>query len=336
MKKNIAFILFSSLFLLVSCGGDNSSSDDSNNDSSSSSGSVVDNNPIKVNFYTNYSLTKTPYLKVSYPLGSKIEKPADPEATDPAYPDFVGWSIKTQINSESDLYDFDTVINEASTISLYGIWTKKDDGGGVTNELTVYTFKSDYWTGANMYAYSFAGEGESAIENASWPGEVMSLVNGSDWLYEYTVDLDTYTSIIFNDNASQTSDLSLSDASKDKPFYNVYTKVWSEVPSAKPDAPVSSDVTYNVTISHENAFSSGALIYAYIWGGDTGSGKWVECTKKTDTSFTFAVSSLTTFTGIKFVRFNPEGFSGPKWDDSIIWNQTGDLTPSENMTIAFW
>lgn len=46
-------------------------------------------------------------------------------ATDPAFPNFLGWSSHTIIDSEEDLWDFETdmiLSGERTYLYLYGIW----------------------------------------------------------------------------------------------------------------------------------------------------------------------------------------------------------------------
>lgn len=51
--------------------------------------------------------------------------PTNAMATDPAFPNFLGWSSHTIIDSEEDLWDFETdmiLSGERTYLYLYGIW----------------------------------------------------------------------------------------------------------------------------------------------------------------------------------------------------------------------
>lgn len=331
MKKTILLALVSSAFFLAGCGPE----------VTSDSGSASNSEPsVNVVFYSDYNNTKTPYKSATYPVNSKIERPTDPSAPDPAYPDFVGWSTKTQITDETELWNFDTVVSEAKDITLYGNWTKKDDGGGgdePSTELTLYTFMHEKWTGTSLYAYVFNSL-EEGVFNATWPGEVMSLSGESTWLYEYKVDTAIYDSIIFNDGTKQTADLSLSDASEESPFYNVYTKEWTAVPSEKPTY-VSTDKTYTINSLPEWIQKDECVIFVWAWGGEAGNGDWYSTSYTDKTTLTFEAPS--DITGCLLVRC-VAGTTTPNWkqtgdDPGRIYNQTENISEIEDvMTSPEW
>lgn len=54
------------------------------------------------------------------------DTPTNAMATDPAFPNFLGWSSHTIIDNEEDLWDFETdmiLSGERTYLYLYGIWT---------------------------------------------------------------------------------------------------------------------------------------------------------------------------------------------------------------------
>lgn len=339
MKKKVCILLSLLLIPLISCSGGKKSSTISSSSGNTSSSSL-DETKFSVTYYLDYNHVDSanPYKYEVYDINSKINKPADPEVVDPAFPFFVGWSTRTQIASESQLWDFETVITTSTALTLYGIWDIEDKPtpGPVENALTVYSFISERWSGTTLYAYTWLDENTS---NAPWPGEKMTLVKDSTWLYQYTVDLDLYTSIIFNTNSSQTTDIDLSEASKDTPFYNVYTKAWEVVPENKPEAPEIVEVTYTINGLPDWITNDDCLIFVWAWGGEAGAGKWYSTTFIDSTSLTFVAPN--DITGCLLVRC-VKGTTEPSWDvtgdePGRIYNQSDDIdTISETMTSPAW
>lgn len=337
MKK--IFIVFSLLLIpLVSCSGEKKSSTPSSSGSPLNSSSTLGENQFSVTYYLDYNHvdTSNPYKYEVYDINSKITKPEDPEVVDLAFPLFVGWSTRTQIANESHLWDFDTVITSSSQIVLYGIWDASAEPTPSENTLTIYSFISERWSGSTLYAYAWYDESNV---NATWPGEKMNLVKDSTWLYEYTVNLDSYQNIIFTDGTSQTGDLSLSEASKETPFYNVYSKAWEALPENKPIAPESSDVTYTISGLPTWITNDDCVIFVWAWGGEAGQGKWYSTTYTDDTTLTFDAPS--DITGCLLVRCI-SGTTTPDWSikDNVagrIYNQSENIdTISEIMTSPDW
>lgn len=331
--KKISLLLSLLLIPLISCSGGNKSIN-----SSTTSGSNLDSTKFSVTYYVDYNHVdnKNPYKYEVYDINSKITRPSDPDVVDPAFSIFVGWSTRTQIGNESKLWDFDTVITTSSSITLYGIWDASDTPTPEPdqNTLTVYSFISERWTGTTLYAYAWSRD----IINATWPGEEMSLVQDSTWLYQFSVDLDLYSSIIFNTDQSQTAELDLNEASEDKPFYNVYTKTWEEVPTNKPEA-TSTDLTYTINALPDWIRDDDCLIFVWAWGGEAGIGKWYSTTFVDTTSLTFEAPN--DITGCLLVRCIA-GTIKPEWsvkgdNPGRIYNQTENIdTISEVMTSPEW
>ena len=345
MKKRLLFLPLILLLSMSSCGPSDASSSVENSTSttstdgggSSSTSTSTSSNSFNVTFYIDYSHSdeKNTYLKETYELNSKIARPADPECPDPAYPTFDGWSTRTQIRDEADLWDFDTVVTSNKDIVLYGIWNYREVDPK-TNELTIYTFIPDEWNKTSIYAYAFTDE----YTNNIWPGEVMSQSSDVDWLYSFTVDLDTYSYIIFNSGSEmyQTDDISLADASKDTPFFNIYTSSWGEIPEAKPSASTDDYATYTVTNLPEWIKNDNAVIFAWAWKDDN-AGSWYETTYLSSTSISFNVLKSKGVNKCLLVRC-VNGTTKPNWEltsgdtPGRIYNQTDDLSLSSSTISA--
>ena len=120
MKKLFIPLLVALPMLMVACKGSGSSSERS----------IPEGERITVTFYVDFNqkIAKNVYEREIYTWGDKIAKPADPAAPlDPAYPKFLGWSLKEVIDDAGDLYDFNTKISDEfvdsfMTIDLFGIW----------------------------------------------------------------------------------------------------------------------------------------------------------------------------------------------------------------------
>lgn len=96
---------------------------------------------------------------------------------------------------------------------------------------TIYFTNNNNWS--SVYCYAWNG----SVKNASWPGISMTYVktNGfNEKIYSIEIDI-KYTSVIFNDNSSQTVDITLSDdvnayyltGEKDGSKYKVGTYTYS-------------------------------------------------------------------------------------------------------------
>lgn len=90
-----------------------------------------DDKCVEVRFYIDYNnIDKNkPYAKFNWyqnvPLIGAEELPANPTTSmDPAFPNFVGWSTHTIIDSKDDLWEMakDFVDGTQYTLTLYGIW----------------------------------------------------------------------------------------------------------------------------------------------------------------------------------------------------------------------
>lgn len=122
MKKSILLsILGLSSLALVGC----------NKDITEEAGVKIDKEAmVTVNFYTDFTHcdTKDIIFTIKVQNYNLIpEHPADlTESPFVEFPVFKGWSKKTIINSDADLWNFSTdkVMTAFSTLSLYGIWVE--------------------------------------------------------------------------------------------------------------------------------------------------------------------------------------------------------------------
>jgi hypothetical protein len=55
--------------------------------------------------------------------------------------------------------------------------------------------------------------------------------------------------------------------------------------------PVVTDITLTVSWTQDWVWNDSAVVYAWIWGGTYGSGKWVKCTKASSTSVKLNIDS---------------------------------------------
>ena len=73
------------------------------------------------------------------------------------------------------------------------------DPDPITNDWTIYFDKPDDWT-APIYAYVYTIKDNRAVPVASWPGEETTLLSGSRYQYDFTLELGTETYVLFSDS----------------------------------------------------------------------------------------------------------------------------------------
>ncbi|MBQ9145263.1 MAG: starch-binding protein, partial [Clostridia bacterium] len=187
---------------------------------------------------------------------------------------------------------------------------------------TVYFYNQDDWTTINAYAWT-----EGAGTNSSWPGVAMTAVEGQEgW---YSIELNGFENIIFNNGSSQTADLTI-DRENLHYAYGAWQNTFEVVEPELPEVDESMKV-YKVVFSDSWATASGAKFYIWAWGSAQPDA-WYEVTY---TSGIYQVILPADATGCKLVRFDPSTAGLPTWDNGI-WNQTGDMVPSgDTLTIKF-
>ena len=67
-----------------------------------------------------------------------------------------------------------------------------------------------------------------------------------------------------------------------------------------------------------------ALIYAYVWGGEYDSGRFILLTYDEENECYVLADIDLSAEGFKIVRINPRA-EEPSWDEGVLWNQTGDM-----------
>ena len=123
-KKGLALLLLSAS-LLVGCGGKKEEKLPGPDDVDDK-----ENGEITVNFYADYNqkIAKNIYSTQKWDFGDKVVKIAGPSTpNDPAFPNFIGWSLKEVIDDKKDLYDFskpltEDIVDHTNTLELFGIW----------------------------------------------------------------------------------------------------------------------------------------------------------------------------------------------------------------------
>lgn len=89
-----------------------------------------------------------------------------------------------------------------------------------------------------------------------------------------------------------------------------------------------SDITLTVTSNVDWIWDANAYIYAWVWGGTYGDGKYVLCSKASTTSAKLVIDAGGC-TGFKLVRRQSTISNLTTWTDDI-WNQTNDITYSSS------
>ena len=180
---------------------------------------------------------------------------------------------------------------------------------GDINTRIVYFHNTAGWE--NVYIYAFT-EGTPATEYTGvWPGEEMTLVDGTTDLY-YAVVSAKAKSVIFNNNAGvQTANLHAPTTEENK--YTFGANVWTHV-DAEVELP---EVEYLYLIPNENWPLSDAWFAAYFFGnGDT----WVKMESIGDGIYRCVKPE--TYPNVIFCRMNPAS-TALSWDSK--WDQTTDL-----------
>lgn len=218
-----------------------------------------------------------------------------------------------QEEEETDLYqgtEETTVETDADTysVSSYAISSMSDDYGIATasDTNTVYFINSGNWSTVNAYYWT----GSSGP--VSWPGVAMTNTgatapNGAT-IYSISVP-STYDMIIFNNNSSQTADLTLQAGQ----YYDYETEKWYDSADNIPTS--GSALSFYLVAS--GAAANFTNVYAHVWNTAGASTTWPG-KKMTDTG-------ETTSEGYKVfkVSFNTADYT------SVIFNDNHGTQSSE-------
>ncbi len=128
MNKKLLLLIPLLALTLTGCSRSDSSS--SSSDSSSSSEDLPSSKLATFKFYLDYSNSEEEIYMMKWyigvPLGTCPEEAelSDEDASDPLYPNFLGYSRYSSSNDDSLLWDFATDVAEGQTaVLLYGIWS---------------------------------------------------------------------------------------------------------------------------------------------------------------------------------------------------------------------
>ena len=138
-----------------------------------------------------------------------------PDSTGLTAPDgkvFAGWAL----SATGEIITTATIEVTEDTV-LYAIW--EDQAVPTPNEVTLYlTANWTGWESPKAYAYNQT----SGAEKAQWPGEAMSYVgvnDDNDTILSYTVDINQYDRIIFNNGDKETVSIDISAATNADAYY---------------------------------------------------------------------------------------------------------------------
>ena len=90
---------------------------------------------------------------------------------------------------------------------------------------------------------------------------------------------------------------------------------------------------YTLTNTNEwDVFRDDVPVYAWVWGGDHGTGEWIKCRKAGEYSLSF--DGYKNAVGCKIVRFHADVVT-PGWDENVIYNQSGDITLNGTQAVNY-
>lgn len=200
----------------------------------------------------------------------------------------------------------------------------------VYEQLTLYFINKDSWS--NVYAYAY-DENNTDIKNANWPGQAMTATGdvtaGHSYdAYSVTIAKDRYTIIIFNDNSSQTDDLTFDEA---LPYF--YNGIWyATLAECDPAAPAKE--TYHLYVREYVGWDE---FDVYAWGDDEYFGNWPGKTAADNTvvidGATYSVYDFEAVPGdiTMHLIFNN---NGPGEYQEGDYRQLLDITEAKNCTIS--
>ncbi len=127
MKKILSLgLLVLSALTIVGCNNQGNDTEDKDDDPP-----VLPEENLFVGFYLDFNSYEPGNFYHSYTTTTGVKltppptTPTAADATDPAFPTFLGWSTHSIIDSTDDLWDFETDIvpsRSRTYIYLYGIW----------------------------------------------------------------------------------------------------------------------------------------------------------------------------------------------------------------------
>ena len=160
--KKLSFLLLAaaSMLAISGCtntpkGGGNSSEEEDSSSSSIYTGPT----DLFVAFFVDYNTADFDHPYYSYKtqqgqlLSRPPQEPTSADALDPAYPIFLGWSSHTVIDSDADLWDFNSDVvglGERSYLYLYGIWVADEDIPMEENNYMMYRTGENAWAKQEM------------------------------------------------------------------------------------------------------------------------------------------------------------------------------------------
>ena len=127
--------------------------------------------------------------------------------------EFVGWAL----SANGEVIE-EATINVTADVVLYAIWTEAELPPE-PEMVTIYlTANWSGWEAARAYVYNF----DTDEAKAEWPGELMTYVgvnDDNDTIFSYTVDINQYDHIIFNNGSKETVSVNISESANADAYY---------------------------------------------------------------------------------------------------------------------